>query len=68
MKGLIIMKTEYGTEFKEIAMFILGHCGMGVASDYDEETHVEIISEALKNAPEELLYYLSDATENSRLK
>lgn len=60
------MRTEYGTEFKEIAIFILGHCSMGVASDFNDNTHIEIISEALKNAPEELLYYLSDATENSR--
>ena len=61
------MRTEYGTEFKEIAMFILGHCGMSIASECDEETHVEIISEALKNTPKELLYYLSDATENNKL-
>ena len=58
--------TAYGTSYVDIARFILGQCDMGVAFEYDDETHIQIISKALSNTPEELLYYLSDATENMR--
>ena len=64
-KDLRKRKTKYGTQYENIAMFILGHCSMGVLCDYDDETHIHFICKALYNAPEELLYYLSDATEQN---
>lgn len=53
--------TEYGTPYVEIAKFILFNCSMGLIFDYDDETHFKYITNALKEAPEMLLHYLSDA-------
>lgn len=39
---------------------------MGCISDFDDETHFNFIIEDLEKAGKNLLYYLSDATENSK--
>lgn len=62
------MKTDYGTDLKDIAKFILGNCSMGCISDFDDETHLNFIIKDLEKAGEDLLYYLSDATENIKLE
>lgn len=51
-----------GVTYEAIAKFILENCGMGLIFDYDDATHYEYIVTALKDTPNELLYYLSDAT------
>lgn len=53
-------------KFRKIAMFILGHCDMSTILDYDDDTHIQIINEALDNTPKELLRYLEDAAYNNR--
>ena len=57
-RGAIGNKVTY----EAIAKFILENCSMGLIFDYDDATHYEYIVTALKYTPNELIYYLSDAT------
>lgn len=50
-------------EARAITDFLLRNCSMGLVFDYDDETHLEIISEALENTPSILITYLLDAAE-----
>lgn len=59
--------TVYGTKYEDIAKFILGNCSMGVAFEESEDVHINCLMSSLKNAPDDLIYYLSDATENNKI-
>lgn len=50
------------TKEELIAKAILEHCSIGLASEYSK--HVQKLTEAIKNAPEELKEYLYDITDD----
>lgn len=54
--------TEYGTKYSDIAHLILA--GLDIRTLLDYKIHYNIIVKQLKQSPKELVYYLSDITEN----
>ncbi len=57
-------RTEQGVLYVDIARFLLRMADMGLLFDYDDNTHYNMIGEALEKAPANIVYVLSSAADN----
>lgn len=57
-------RTEQGVLYVDIARFLLRMADMGLLNDFDDNTHYNLIGDALEKAPANITYVLSSATEN----
>ena len=57
-------RTEQGVLYVDIARFLLRMADMGLLFDFDDNTHYNLIGEALEKAPANVVYVLSSAAAN----